>query len=143
MSMIDTVVVDTSVLISSLIGTQGASREVLRRCLQDKYRPLISNALFSEYEDVSKRKSIIDKCSLTNKEIRELFNSFYSMCRWVQIYYLWRPNLIDESDNFLIELAVAGNAQYIVTHNIKDFQNAELKFSDLSIVTPRQMLGGK
>lgn len=140
--MINTVVVDTNILISSLIGTQGASREILRKCLQGEYYPLISNALFSEYEDVSKRKKIVDICPLTNEEIRELLDSFYRTCRWVQIYYLWRPNLVDEADNFLVELAVAGNAQYIITHNIRDFQNAELRFPDLSIVTPAQLLGG-
>ena len=50
--MSDVVVVDTSVLVSALIGEEGASREILRRCLQGEYKPLISNALFSEYEDV-------------------------------------------------------------------------------------------
>lgn len=138
--MIYTVVMDTSVLISSLIGAQGASREILRGCLQGVYYPLISNALFSEYEDVSKRKKIVEICPLSSEEIEELLNAFYSVCHWVQIYYLWRPNLFDEGDNFLIELAIAGNANFIVTHNVRDFQNAELKFSDLDIVTPAQLL---
>lgn len=141
--MFKTIVVDTSVLIGALIGKKGASREVLRRCLQGKYQPIISNTLFLEYEDVSKRQGIIELCPLTNEEIRELLNSFYSVCRWVQIYYLWRPNLPDEGDNFLIELALAGNAQAIVTYNVKDLQNAELKFPDFKIVTPAQLLGGE
>nr|WP_238845734.1 PIN domain-containing protein [Nostoc edaphicum] len=51
-------------------------------------------------------------------------------------YYLWRPNLKDKADNHLIELAVAGNAQMIAIHNIKDFQNAELLFPNLSILKP-------
>ncbi|VAW43174.1 hypothetical protein MNBD_CHLOROFLEXI01-5367 [hydrothermal vent metagenome] len=138
--MFNTVVVDTSVLISSLLGRQGASREILRRCLQGEYNPLISNTLFLEYEDVSKRKRIVDRCSLTSEEIRELLNAFYNVCRWVNIYYLWRPNLVDEGDNFLIELAFAGNANYIITHNIRDFQNAELKFPDLTIIIPEKLL---
>ena len=141
--MSDIVVVDTSVLISALIGEQGPSREILRRCLQGTYNPLISNALFQEYEDVSGRKQILDLCSLKDNEIRDLLNSFYSVCDWVAIYYLWRPNIKDEGDNFLIELALAGNADCIITNNINDLNNAELKFPELRIITPEQMLRGE
>jgi len=99
--MTDTVVIDTSVLISALIGARGPNREITRKCLLGNYKPLISNTLFQEYEDVSKRKQVLDICPLTQKEILELLHSFYSVCHWVPIYYLWRPNLIDEGDNFL------------------------------------------
>jgi predicted nucleic acid-binding protein len=58
----------------------------------------------------------------------------------VSIYYLWRPNLKDEADNHLIELAVAGNAQIIATHNLKDFQNSELLFPNLSILKPEEII---
>ncbi len=138
-----TIVVDTSVLISALVGTKGPSREVLRRCLNGGLNPLISNALFSEYEDVSQRKRIIDLCPLTNEKIRELLNAFYKVCHWVPIYYLWRPNIKDEGDNFLVELAVAGNAAYIITNNISDLLSAELNFPNLKIVTPVQLIQGK
>ena len=141
--MTDTVVIDTSVLISALIGARGPNREIIRRCLLGKYNPLISNALFQEYEDVSKREQVLDICPLTQKEILELLHSFYSVCHWVPIYYLWRPNIIDEGDNFLIELALAGNATHIITNNIRDLQNAELKFPNLKISTPETILQGE
>ncbi len=140
--MNNTIVVDTSVLISALIGPKGPNREVLRHCLKGLYNPLISNALFQEYEDVSSRDNILGKCPLTLAEIRELLNSFYSVCQWVPIYYLWRPNLPDESDNFLIELAVAGNATCIVTNNVKHMKASELTFPDLHVLTPEELLRG-
>ena len=37
-------------------------------------------------------------------------SSLISRRTWVRVYYLWRPNLPDEADNHLVELAVAGNA---------------------------------
>jgi len=141
--MADTVVVDTSVLISALISTQGPNREIVRRCLLGTYSPLISNALFQEYEDVTKRENILDICPLTQKEILELLHSFYNVCRWVQIYYLWRPNIIDEGDTFFIELALAGNATHIITNNIRDFLSAELKFPNLKNLTPETVLQGE
>ncbi len=141
--MVKTIVIDTSVIISALIGKLGPSREVLRKSLLGDYKLLISNALFLEYEDVSKRKRVLDVCPLTDREITELLISFYSVCDWVPIYYLWRPNIVDEDDNFLIELALAGNATHIVTNNISDLKNAELKFPDLKIVTPVKLLRGE
>ena len=140
--MSDYIVIDTSVLISALISKDGPSREVLRQCLKGEYKPLISNALFQEYEDVCSRDNIISLCPLSPNDIRQLLNALYSVCTWVPIYYLWRPNLKDEDDNFLIELALAGNASCIVTNNIKDLKGAELSFNDLVIVTPEIFIRG-
>jgi putative PIN family toxin of toxin-antitoxin system len=134
------IVVDTSVFISALIGSKGPSRELIRRCLQGEYQLLMGNALFAEYESVIQREEIISKCPLTEEETLALLASFMSVSQWINIYYLWRPNLKDEADNHLIELAVAGNAQIIATNNIKDFQNAELLFPNLSISKPEQII---
>jgi putative PIN family toxin of toxin-antitoxin system len=134
------IVVDTSVLMSALISSKGSSRELIRRCLKGEYQPLMGNALFSEYESVIQRSEIVAKCPLTSAEISALLASFMSVSQWIYIYYLWRPNLKDEADNHLIELAVAGNAQIIATHNIKDFQNVELLFPNLSILKPEEII---
>ena len=137
------IVIDTSVFISALIGDKGPSRELIRRCLQGQYQPLMGNALFLEYEAVMQRDEIIHRCLLTNEEIKQLFAAYLNTSQWIQIYYLWRPNLRDEGDNHLIELAIAGNAKLIVTNNIKDFQNSELLFPNLSILKPEQILNLK
>ncbi len=136
------IVVDTSVLVSALLGPSGPARELVRRCLKRLYKPLISNTLFLEYEEVTNRSHILEQCPLTQPEVRELLNAYYSVCEWVPIYYLWRPNLPDEGDNFLIELAVAGNAHCVVTNNIRDLKRSELTFPDLYVMTPEQLLRG-
>ncbi|MEZ5581566.1 MAG: putative toxin-antitoxin system toxin component, PIN family [Candidatus Competibacteraceae bacterium] len=134
------IVVDTSVFTAALIGPQGPNREILRRCLLGKYKPLLSNALFSEYEDVSARESIIELCPVSRGDVRNLLEAFYSVAEWVQIFYLWRPNLADEDDNHVLELAAAGNARWIATNNVRDFAKAELRFPDIQIMTPEQIL---
>ncbi|OFC70050.1 putative toxin-antitoxin system toxin component, PIN family [Alteromonas confluentis] len=138
----NTVVIDTSVLISALIGKAGPAREIIRRCLLGQLKPLVSTTLFLEYETVSKRPKIRELCPLTEDEVNTLIASFFGVCEWVQIHYLWRPNLKDEGDNFLIELAVAGNAGFIITNNLKDLRNAELQFDGLKIYSPEQYLRG-
>jgi putative PIN family toxin of toxin-antitoxin system len=138
--MSKTIVVDTSIIASALIGKRGPSREVLRKCMLQEYKPLISTTLFEEIEDVISRERIIKACPLPKNDIRELVNAFYDTCRWVPVYFLWRPNLSDEGDNFLIELAIAGNAETIVTNNTKDLEGSELLFEGLKILKPEQLL---
>ena len=76
-----------------------------------------------------------------DREEREaLLNAFLSVCTWQTVYYSWRPNLPDEADNHLVELAVAGRAEAIVTWNTQDFQRAELRFPEMHIVRPNDCL---
>jgi len=133
-------VLDTSIFVSALIGPTGPSRGLIRRCLQGNYQPLMGNALFLEYESVIEREKIQENCPLSKSEIQALLEAFLSVCQWINIYYLWRPNLSDEADNHLIELAVAGNAIAIATHNVRDFQRTELLFPNLSILKPEDII---
>ena len=134
------IVIDTNIFISAIIGSNGPNRNVIRRCFENIYQPLMGNALFCEYEEVKTRPNVVERCSLSKREIATLLNSFMSISEWVSIFYLWRPNLSDEHDNHIIELAVAGGAEYIVTSNTKDFKKGELLFPDINIVTPAQLL---
>ena len=60
--------------------------------------------------------------------------------RWITVYYGWRPNLPDEADNHLIELALAGRADVIVTHNARDMVRGGSRLGKLRILTPAQCL---
>ena len=130
------IVLDTSVFISALLGPREASRETLRRCLTRRYVPLMGTALFLEYEAVLARDHLFANCRLNRQQRDTLFDAFVSVCQWQTVYYTWRPNLIDEADNHIVELAVAGQAGVIVTNNTRDFERAELYFSGLRILPP-------
>ena len=140
--MKEKIVIDTNILVNVFIGDKNSSSRMLfRKCFQQEYQPLMSNALFNEYCDVLNRKRIIELCPLDNEEKTKLLNAFMSICQWVKVYYLWRPNLFDEGDNHLIELAIAGNASKIITRNLKDFRQSQLQFPQLEFKTPEQILG--
>lgn len=132
------IVLDTNVFVSALRSDGGASREVVRRCLQGRYRPLFGNALWLEYEDVLGRD--LWTVATTPAERRQVLAALARAGRWVTVYYGWRPNLPDEGDNHLIELAVAGNAAAIVTHNVRDVARGELLWKSLRVLTPAQCL---
>lgn len=131
---------DTNVFVSALLKSSSAPRQVFRLCLQKTIQPLMGNALFSEYEEVLGRDSIFKNSLLNARERDNLFNAFLSVCKWLPVYYLWRPNLPDEADNHLLELAIAGNAQWLVTGNAKDIMQGELRLGNCSILTPARFL---
>jgi putative PIN family toxin of toxin-antitoxin system len=136
------VVIDTNVFLGACLGT-GAARYVVAACLEGRCVPLMGNALFSEYEDVMARAALFKKCRLNIVEREELFDVFLSVCEWTRIYYSWRPNLPDEADNHLIELAVAGSADFIVTNNLRHLQHMQLRFPQLRILGPEEFLKEK
>jgi len=134
------IVLDTSVFVSALLGPTGASREVLRACLSGRLQPLMGAALFAEYESLLSRSELFERGRLDPSEREAVLNGFLGVCRWTNIYYGWRPNLRDDGDNHLIELAVAGGAEAIVTKNIRDLRSGELHFPGLRILQPAELL---
>ena len=132
-------VVDTNIFVSACLG-RGAAHHVIAACLQGKCIPLMGAALLAEYEDVLGRANLFENCRLTSEERNELLDIFLAGCEWTRIYYAWRPNLPDEGDNHLVELAVAGGAQFIVTHNLRDVSRMELRFPGLRTSSPENFL---
>ncbi|SCB38723.1 putative toxin-antitoxin system toxin component, PIN family [Rhizobium multihospitium] len=134
------VVIDTNIFVSAIMNADGAPRQVIRLCLEGRLAPLISNALFAEYEDVCGRDALFDNRFISREDRSTLLDAFLSSCLWIPIYYLWRPNLHDQGDNHLIELAVGGGASALITANKKDFAQAELLFPQLNIHTAGEFL---
>lgn len=133
------IVVDTNVFVGACLG-QGASLEVIALCLQRRCIPLMGAALIAEYEDVLARHALFERSRLDPAERNELLDIFLSVSDWIRIYYGWRPNLRDEGDNHLVELAVAGGARYIVTRNLRDVARMELSFPGLCVISPEALL---
>ena len=134
------IVVDTNILVSAILWPDGAAREILRRCLTGKCRPLIGNALFLEYEDVMSREALFAAAPIGPEDREALLDVFLGACQRIDIAFLWRPNLPDESDNHLVELAVAGNAEAIVTHDARDVAAGELVFESIRVIAPGDWL---
>lgn len=133
-----TVVIDTNVFVAALRSDGGASRSVLRRALDGDLQALFGNALWTEYQDVMGRPVWGD--ATTVDERRLVLAALASKARWVTVYYGRRPNLPDEGDNHLIELALAGGANAIVTHNLRDLRGGQLRLGSLRVLTPAQCL---
>lgn len=133
-----TVVIDTNVFVAALRSEGGASRRILRLALSRRIQPIFGNSLWFEYEDLLSRD--VWGSETTSDERVEVVAALASVARWVRLSFIWRPNLPDEDDNHLVELAVAGAATAIITHNLRDVDAGELRFDDLLVMTPAAFL---
>ena len=133
------IVVDTNVFVGACLGA-GSAASVVRLCLTGKLSRLVGAALLAEYEDVLARDELMEGSRLSRAEREELLDIFVARCEWTRVYFAWRPNLPDEADNHLIELAVAGAARFIVTRNLRDLVRGELRFPGLRCLDPASLL---
>lgn len=133
------IVLDTNVLFQAIYSDKGASHEILSFIRAEKLTLLISTAVIIEYEEVLKRNT--RELNLTKENVNDILTYFVYIGKWIIPHYLWRPNLQDEDDNIFVELALNGNADWLITQNINDFKNnVELKSYELKIGTPSNFL---
>jgi predicted nucleic acid-binding protein len=136
------IVIDTNVFVAAMRSSDHAaiaSRALLRAVFSGRYQPLFGNALWLEYEDLLGRSEVWTSAT-TDPERRNMLRAMAAAGRWVTVYYGWRPNLPDEGDNHLIELAVAGNAEAVVSFNKKDLACGQLLLPDLLVLPPSECL---
>ncbi len=131
-------VLDTSVLVAALRSRSGASNAILRKVAANALTPLVSPALFLEYEDVLKRTEQQRAHGLSLQEVDGFLAALASASEPVECHFRWRPQLRDPGDEMVLEAAVNGNAEALVTHNIRDFEPAKL--FQLRVITPGECL---
>jgi len=130
------IVIDTCVFISALRSRNGASFKLLSLIDESKFEFNLSVSLVLEYEAVAKRMS--RSIGLTHQDIDDVIDYLCVVGKHRQVHFLWRPNLKDPGDDFVLELAVESECKYIVTHNVRDFSGSE-KFK-IKAITPQSLL---
>ena len=100
----------------------------------DRLSPFFRNG------DVLSRVQLFQHSVLTADEREELFAAFVSVTQRVPIYYTWRPNLNAKANNHTIDLAIVGNAEYIITQNTRDFTSIDLKFPSLKLASAAEFM---
>jgi putative PIN family toxin of toxin-antitoxin system len=133
------ILIDTNVFVGACMGV-GASAKVVEMCLRGALQPVMGSSLLAEYEDVLHRETLFENCRLNLAQREELLDIFLSVCQWRHTYFSWRPNVRDEGDNHIVELAVAAAVSDVVTWNPRDFAAMELRFPALKFISPPQYL---
>ncbi|HRM50294.1 MAG TPA: PIN domain-containing protein [Alicycliphilus sp.] len=131
---------DTNVLVAALRSSQGASHALVRRALQGELPLVVHQKLVYEYRDVLSRPTTLADTGLAWADAELVLAHLVARAQEVHVRYLWRPNLRDEGDNFVLEIAVAAWPCTLVTHNLADFARGQLRFPQIPITTPGQLL---
>ena len=118
------IVLDTSVLIAGTRSAAGASRQFLMAALERRFELLLSVPLALEYEAVLKRPEQLKVAGATIQEVDILMDALIAVSEPVHRAFFWRPMLRDANDDMVLEVALSGHADFLVTFNRKDFDSA-------------------
>lgn len=118
-------VLDTDVMLSAARSSRGASRAWLEAVLIQEVEIALSVPLVLEYEAVLKRPKHLAASEMSAKDVDLLLNMLCAVAKRVKIHYLWRPSLPDPEDHMVLETAIHGQADLILSFNQKDFAGAE------------------
>jgi putative PIN family toxin of toxin-antitoxin system len=132
-------VFDTNVIVAALRSPKGASAELLRRVRHDNIVMLASVPLFAEYEAVATRLEHLQAAGTTPAKVENVLDVLALFAERIEIHYLWRPRLRDPDDDMVLEVAVNGRAEAIVTFNGADFGGIPGQFG-IAVVTPGELL---
>jgi putative PIN family toxin of toxin-antitoxin system len=134
------ITVDTNIIYQALRSSTGASYEIFRLIRNGEIRMALSHAVLLEYEAVLTRGESVKYFDLTLEDINKVLRFIAYISEKFEPKFLFRPNLLDEDDNIFVELAVVSQSSYIITRNLKDFRNSELKFDSFEVITPSDFI---
>jgi putative PIN family toxin of toxin-antitoxin system len=132
-------VLDTAVIVAATRSEAGASRQLVRAALEKHFELLLSVPLALEYEAVLKRPAQLAMSRATIQDIDKLLDAIISVSIPVYRSFFWRPLLRDADDDMVLEAALSGHADMLVTFNQRDFEPGTSALG-IELAAPRQAL---
>ena len=129
-------VLDTNVLVAALRSDKGASRRILLTALGGDIVVVASVPLMIEYEAVLTRREQLLATGLTAGETNAVLDAFAAVTEPVLLRFLWRPQLRDAADEMVLETAVNGRADRLVTFNVRHLRQAAERFGIVTATPP-------
>lgn len=115
-------------LVAALRSDRGASRQLLNRALDREIEILASVPLIVEYEAVLTRQEHLDASGLSSEDVNAILDALAKVIIPVHLRFLWRPRLKDPADEMVLETAVNGAADRLVTFNVRHLAEAAREF---------------
>jgi putative PIN family toxin of toxin-antitoxin system len=133
------IVLDTSVVVAGLRTRLGAGNAVLRLVAERRLVLLATPPLFLEYEDVLKRPEHRLAHGLSPEAIDGFLAELAALVEPVEVHFQWRPQSRDPNDEMVLEAAINGQADALVTYNVADFAAAAERFR-IAVLRPAELL---
>lgn len=132
-------VLDTDVVVAGMRSPSGASAALLVAVLDRRLSLALSVPLAIEYEALCLREEHRAAAGLSEAEVGVFLDAIIALAEPVESHFLWRPCLRDPEDEMVLQAAVNGWADAIVTFNTRDFGAVPLRFG-LSVLSPAEAL---
>lgn len=132
-------VLDTDVVVAAMRSPTGASAAIVRAARQKKVTLLLSVPLAVEYEAICRRPEHRIESGLSDELVEVFLTAVIAMGEPVLTHFLWRPQLRDPNDEMVLEAAVNGRANAVVTFNVRDYGTAPSLFG-MDVLLPREAI---
>jgi putative PIN family toxin of toxin-antitoxin system len=129
-------VLDTNVIVAAFRSPRGGSAALVKAAVAGRFDMLASMPLFVEYEAVLARPAHAEAAGAAPGDADRFLDVLAAHLEPVDIVYLWRPQLSDPDDEMVLECAVNGRADAIVTMEATVFDAAARRFG-VGVMTPR------
>jgi len=136
------VVIDTSVLITALRSSTGAAAEVIRFALQRELVILMDYKLACEYREVTLRADQLHRSGKSRSEVATILDALEAIAEPVFVAFRHRPLSPDADDDMVLDVAINGNADVVVTNNTRHFREAAEPFH-IKVLIPAELLRKK
>lgn len=130
---------DTNVVVAGMRSPVGASAAVLRAARAGEVVLLANVALAIEYEEICSLAEHRLAAGFSAGDVDVFLDAVIAMLEPVPTRFLWRPRLRDASDEMVLEAAVNGNADAIVSFNARDFAVVPDEFG-IEVIRPAEAL---
>ncbi len=129
-------VLDTNVLVSASRSGRGASARLLSLVGTGRFDLVLSVPLVVEYEDAIMRG--VEPGTPKRRILEDILDYLCSVAEPQDIFFLWRPHLRDPKDDMVLEVAVAGGCEAIISYNTRDFGAVDV--FGLNVLRPKEFL---
>ena len=133
------VVLDTDVVVAGMRSPTGASAALLRAAREGQVTLILTVALAMEYESVCSRAEHRMASGLSDIEIDIFLTALIALAEPVETHFLWRPKLRDPGDEMVLEAAVNGRANTLVTFNARHFGAVPSHFG-IEVLSPKEAI---
>ena len=130
------VILDTNVILAAMRSKTGASHRLLRTIGHARWQCVVTPALMYEYEDVARRPG--NAPDLSPQEITYILDLIYQQSHRQLVWFSWRPLSSDPGDDAILEAAIAGGSDYVVSFNERHLRAA--KEFGIEVLTPADLL---